>query len=70
VVPAVAPGDGHARRAQGGEQAADEAHEPREHPREATAAYIVFMAPNTGPTPMTKATNAARPLRMIASGPA
>ncbi len=38
--------------------------------REATIAYMVFMAPNTAPTPMTKATKAARALRMVARGPA
>ncbi len=38
--------------------------------RAATIAYIVFMVPKTAPTPMTRATKAARRLSVLAMGPA
>ncbi len=38
--------------------------------RAATIAYMVFMAPKTAPTPMTKATKVARLRRIVARAPA
>ena len=38
--------------------------------RAATIAYMVFMAPNTAPMPITTETKTARPMSALAVGPA